>query len=381
MDAVQTPIIPTIGELIRQNPGTISLGQGVVHYGPPQAAIDAVARALGRQSTNEYASSAGLPQLRERIAAKLAAENGIDASRGTRLMVTAGANMAFHHAVQAITQPGDEIILNLPFYFNHEMAIRMLDCAAVTVATDDAYQPRIDALRDAITSRTRAIVTVTPNNPSGAVYSEASLRAVNALCRERGLYHIADEPYEYFTYGGARHFSPGSIPGAGEHTISMWSLSKAYGFAGWRIGYMAYPEHLELAMTKIQDTVLICPPIASQVAAAEALAAGRAYAEPHVRELADVRELVVSQLSTLAPRLQLPTADGAFYCFVKVGTTLEPMAVVERLVREHRVAVLPGTTFGMTEGCYFRIAYGALQKATGAEGIGRFVRGLRDIVG
>ena len=381
MDAVQAPIIPTIGELIRRNPGTISLGQGVVHYGPPPAAIEAVSRALTQKSTHEYNSSAGLPQLRERITAKLAAENAIDVSRGSRLMVTAGANMAFHHAVQAITNPGDEIILNLPFYFNHEMAIRMLDCVPVTVATDEAYQPRIDALRDAITSRTRAIVTVTPNNPSGAVYSEASLRAVNALCRERGIYHLADEPYEYFTYGSARHFSAGSIPGAGEHTISMWSLSKAFGFAGWRVGYMAYPEALEVAMTKIQDTVLICPPIASQVAAAAALEAGRAYAVPHVRDLAEVRDLVVSELSKLAPRLTLPTADGAFYCFVKVDTDMDPMAIVERLVREHHVAVLPGTTFGMVDDCYFRIAYGALQKATVAEGIGRFVRGLRDILG
>ena len=119
-------------------------------------------------------------------------------------MVTAGANMAFMHAVLAITAPGDEIILNVPFYFNHEMAIQMADCTAVRVATDAHYQPRLDALRAAITDRTRAIVTVTPNNPSGAVFSEASLREINTLCRERGIYHIADEVYEYFTYGAAR---------------------------------------------------------------------------------------------------------------------------------------------------------------------------------
>ena len=214
MDAVQTPIIPTIGALIRETPGTISLGQGVAHYGPPQAAMDAVSRALGEHSINQYQPVAGLPQLLDRLASKLLAENHVDVRSGRRLMVTAGANMAFCHAVQAITAPGDEIILNTPYYFNHEMAIRMADCVPVGVATDESYQPRVDALAAAITGRTRAIVTVSPNNPTGAVYDEALLREINTLCRERGIYHFCDETYEYFTYGSARHFSPGSLPGA-----------------------------------------------------------------------------------------------------------------------------------------------------------------------
>ena len=376
MDAVQAPIVPVIGGIIRQVPGTISLGQGVVHYGPPQAAIDAVRGALTDASTHEYQDGAGLPALVEQLAAKLRAENGIDVTRGTRLMVTAGANMAFVHAVLAITAPGDEIILNVPFYFNHEMAIQMADCTAVRVATDDRYQPRLDALRAAITARTRAIVTVTPNNPSGAVFSEEALREINALCRDRGIYHIADEVYEYFTYGSARHVSSGSFPGAESHTIAMYSLSKAYGFAGWRVGYMTYPEHLEQAMAKSQDTIVVCAPVASQVAAIAALELGRAYCEPHVREFAAIRDIVLSQLSALAPWVSVPAADGAFYLLLKVETAQDPMTIAERLIREHKVAVIPGPAFGMTDGCYFRVAYGALQKETVAEGIGRLVTGL-----
>ena len=380
MDAVQAPIVPVIGGIIRQVPGTISLGQGVVHYGPPQAAIDAVRGALTDASTHEYQDGAGLPALVEQLAAKLRAENGIDVTRGTRLMVTAGANMAFVHAVLAITAPGDEIILDVPFYFNHEMAIQMADCTAVRVATDDRYQPRLDALRAAITDRTRAIVTVTPNNPSGAVFSEDALREINALCRDRGIYHIADEVYEYFTFGSARHVSSGSFPGAEGHTIAMYSLSKAYGFAGWRIGYMTYPEHLASAMAKSQDTLIVCPPVASQVAAIAALEIGRAYCEPHVRELAVIRDIVLSQLSALAPRVSVPAADGAFYLLLKVETAQDPMTIAERLIREHKVAVIPGPAFGMTNGCYFRVAYGALQKETVTEGIGRLVAGLRAIL-
>jgi aspartate/methionine/tyrosine aminotransferase len=380
MDAVQAPIVPVIGDLIRQSPGTISLGQGVVHYGPPRAAIDAVRAALDEPSTHEYQDGRGLPALVDRLARKLRAENGIDLARGSRVMVTAGANMAFMHAVLAVTQPGDEIILNVPFYFNHEMAIEMAGCTAVRVATDAHYQPQIDALRRAVTDRTRAIVTVSPNNPSGAVFSEAALREVSALCGERGLYHIADEVYEYFTFGSARHVSPASFPGAGDHTISMYSLSKAYGFAGWRIGYMVYPEALASAMAKCQDTILVCPPVASQIAAIAAVDVGRAYCEPHVRELESIRDIVVSSLSALAPLAEVPAADGAFYVLLKVDTTLDPLALAERLIREHKVAVIPGPAFGMTGGCSFRVAYGALQKATVAEGIGRLVTGLRRIL-
>jgi aspartate/methionine/tyrosine aminotransferase len=351
----------------------------VVHYPPPREAIEAAARVLAEPTTSQYNAAAGIPMLLERIGAKLAHENQIEAKRGSRIMVTAGGNMAFMHAMHAITRPGDEVILNTPYYFNHEMAIRIAGCLPVCVATDEDYQPRVEALRSAITDRTRAIVTVTPNNPTGAVYKEEALRAVNALCRERGIHHVSDEAYEYFTYGAARHFSPGSLPGAEAHTISLFSLSKAYGFAGWRVGYMAYPEALEAAMTKIQDTALICPPIVCQVAAAAALEAGRAYCEPYLAELAQVRELVLSELAKLAPRVLVPPAEGAFYCFVKIDSPIDPMAVAERLIREHQVAVIPGMTFGI-EGCYLRIAYGALKKETVAEGMGRLVAGLRAIV-
>ena len=379
MDAVQAPMIPVIGEIIRQTPGTISLGQGIVHYGPPPAALDAARAGITARATHEYSDDAGLPALLERVEAKLRVENGIDLADGSRVMVTAGANMAFMHAVLAITEPDDEVILPVPFYFNHEMAIQMAGCRVVRVPTDERYQLRVDALRDAITDRTRAIVTVSPNNPSGAVFSEASLRDVSTLCRERGVYHLADEVYEYFTYGSA-HVSPGSFEDAAAHTISMYSLSKAYGFAGWRIGYMAYPEDLDSAMLKCQDTMLVCPPVISQLAAAAAFDVGRAYCEPHVRELAETRDTVTAALSALAPLATVPAADGAFYCLVKVDTDIPALTLAERLIREHRVAVIPGPAFGMIDGCYLRVAYGALQKATVAEGIGRLANGLREIL-
>jgi aspartate/methionine/tyrosine aminotransferase len=377
MDAIQAPIIAVIGDLIRQNPGTISLGQGVVHYGPPQAALEAARAALPRPETHGYQDGSGIPQLVAAIDTKLRRDNGIDCRDGLRVMVTAGGNMAFVHAILAITQPGDEVILPVPFYFNHEMAIQMADCAAVLVPTDDRYQLNLDAIRRAITPRTRAIVTVTPNNPTGAVFPEAALREVNDLCARHGLFHISDEVYEYFTYGSATHVSPGAFAGAPAHTISMFSLSKAYGFAGWRIGYMVYPERLHDAIAKVQDTVLVCPPVLSQIAAVAAMEAGPAYCRQHLQSFAEVRDIVLSELRALEPLCTVPPADGGFYCFLRVNAKADPMPIAERLIREHRVAVVPGHAFGVSSGCYFRVAYGALQKATVAEGVGRLVAGLR----
>jgi len=170
------------------------------------------------------------------------------------------------------------------------------------------------------------------------------------------------------------------VPGAEAHTITMYSLSKAYGFAGWRIGYFVYPEHLASAMSKSQDTILVCPTMIAQVAAIAALDVGRSYCEPHVRELAEICEIVRGELSSLAPLADVPAADGAFYVLLKVDADRDPLAIAERLIREHRVAVTPGPAFGMDRGCYFRVAYGALQKATVAEGVGRLVTGLTAIL-
>lgn len=381
IQSVQTPIIPVVGELIRQHPGTISLGQGVVWYPPPPEAFDQIKEMLADPSQHKYQAVYGIPSLLEQIEAKLRNENKIEATNGSRIVVTAGGNMAFINALLAIADAGDEVILQTPYYFNHEMAITMANCKPVLVPTDENYQLQPKLIAEAITERTRAVVTISPNNPTGAVYPESALREVNELCRQRGIYHIHDEAYEYFTYGNARHFSPGSISGSSEYTISLYSLSKAYGFASWRIGFMVIPGHLFSAVNKIQDTILICPPVVSQFAAAGAMKVGAGYCRQKVEQLADVRQLVLTELDQLKNCAIIPPSDGAFYFFLKLNTDLQPLALVERLVKEHRVAAIPGSAFGMESGCYLRVAYGALQRETVAEGIGRLVKGVKTILG
>jgi aspartate/methionine/tyrosine aminotransferase len=379
--AIQAPVIPIVAQWIRSTPGTISLGQGIVSYGPPPESLEAIRTFGGRLEDHRYGPVEGLPMLLERLDAKLRRENGIETRRGARVVVTAGGNMGFLNAVLAIADPGDEIVLLSPYYFNHDMAIVMAGCRTVAVPTDASYQIDFDALARAITPRTRAIVSVSPNNPTGAVYPESALRRLNVLCRERGLYHIHDEAYEYFTYDEARHYSPATDPEATPHTISLFSLSKAFGFASWRIGYMTIPEALFDAINKIQDTNLICPPAVSQCAAAAAIDVGRAYCAPFVAELGRVRALVRDRLGALSDIVEAPDAPGAFYYLLRVRTPLDPFTLVERLIREHRVAAIPGTAFGLTGVCSLRISYGALAPGTVAEGIDRLVAGLRTIIG
>ena len=204
--AVQTPVIPVVSRWIAETPGTISLGQGVVSYAPPPEAV-AAARSFGDAiADHRYGPVEGLPELVSALEEKLARENGIAVRPASRVVVTAGGNLAFMNAVLAITDPGDEIILPVPFYFNHEMAVVMAGAQPVPVSTTPEFQLDQEAIARAITPRTRAVVTVSPNNPTGAVYPEPALRAVNALCRSRGIFHIHDEAYEYFTYGGDRTF-------------------------------------------------------------------------------------------------------------------------------------------------------------------------------
>ncbi len=380
MQSVQSPIIPVVGELIRSNPGTISLGQGVAYYGPPPQAVESIQKFLADPENHKYKLVQGIPELLEAIERKLKSENHIP-PEGSRIVVTAGANMGFVNAVLAIADPGDEIVLQLPYYFNHEMAVAIADCKAVCVPTDEDYQLQPEKIVKAITNRTRAVVTISPNNPTGAVYRESYLRRVNEICCDNGIYHISDEAYEYFTYDNVEHFSPGSAAGAAGHTISLFSLSKAYGFASWRIGWMVIPQRLFMPVRKIQDTILICPPVVSQWAAVGAMEAGRQYCAEKLQMTTEIRRMVLNELDGIADLVTVPRADGAFYFLLRVHKDTNPMELVRQLIEKHKVAVIPGMTFGVEDKCYLRIAYGALQKETAAEGIGRLVEGLQQILG
>lgn len=384
MAAVDTPIVPAIAELVRNNPGTISLGQGVVNYGPPVEAIAAIPSLMGDTQLNKYSAVMGYPALVEALKKKLQDENNMSCGADSILMVTAGSNMAFLNSILVIADPGDEFILPKPFYFNQEMAVRMAGCVPVPVDVHADWSLDVEALARAITPRTRAIVTVSPNNPTGAVYSQEALTAVNNLCAAKGIYHFSDEAYEYFTYDGAKHFSPASLPGAAKHTFSFYSMSKNYGMASWRLGYVTFPADLYDAMNKVQDTNLICAPVPTQLLALEVLKYGRDWVLPKVQALAAVRKNVYQILEGLGDLVQFPQTQGAFYVLMKLpglSPVSDPLAFNRAMAEKHKVVSIPGFAFGLTntqQANYQRLSYGALQAASVTEGVERYVAAVKD---
>ncbi len=379
VDAVQAPIIPRVADWIRDNPGTLSLGQGVAGYSPPPEVWLALERLKQEPQLHRYQPVGGLPELGDALKHRLARRLGVHIGADRSVVVTAGANAAFQQIILAICDPGDEVLLPLPWYFNQEMALTLANVRPVGVPGDSRHWPTIDSLERAITVRTRAIVTVSPNNPTGAVYPPALLRSINTLCRERGLYHISDETYEAFTHGDARHQSPGALPGAEKHTLCLHSFSKAFGFASWRIGFAVIPAALLAPFRAIQDTWLICPPVASQLAALGCLQAPDSWLESRLQEIQATRLNVLEGLQSLDPGIVACPADGAFYVFLELPAGMDSLALTRLLIEEHGVAVIPGTAFGMSDRPFLRIAYGALSPESARVGIERLIHGLRQL--
>lgn len=376
--SIQDPVIPIVGKLVTENPGTISLGQGVVFYPPPSKVFDDLSKLdFSSSAINLYSYVGGLPVLLERIKAKLQTDNQLQIKEGINtVQVSSGANMAFFNVLMSIIDPGDEVIILSPYYFNYEMAIRMFGCNPVIVDSLREEEIVYKSIETALTSKTKAIITISPNNPTGEVYTGEFLKKINTLCRRRKIYHISDEAYEYFVYNDKKHFSPGSIEASEEYTISLFSMSKSYGMAGWRIGYAVMPERLVASFKKIQDTNAICPNVPAQYVAVSALEVGRSYCDEFVGILDRNRKYALEVLNSLGNKIAYKEPDGAIYCYVKVNCELKSIDLIKKLIREFKVAVIPGTAFGSDMGCYLRLGFGAVTGDKFKEAMDRFHKGI-----
>jgi aminotransferase len=251
--------------------GGINLAQGVCDT-PVPALIEAAAIQAIRDGQNIYTRCDGIGPLREAIARKQRRDYGVSYDPETEVLVASGATAGYHVAAMALLNPGDEVILFEPFYGYHVNTLKSLRVNPVLVAlAEPDWQLDADALRAAITPRTRAILVNTPANPSGKIFTQPELEEVAAACRRYDLFLITDEIYEYFVYDGARHICPASLEGMRERTIVLSGLSKTFSITGWRVGYAVADARWMPAMAHFHDLTYVCAPAPFQVAAAAGL--------------------------------------------------------------------------------------------------------------
>jgi aspartate/methionine/tyrosine aminotransferase len=356
----------------------VDLGQGVPFYGPPKEAILAATRALDKESGFKYSPDAGIGSLREAIARKLASENGVEADPGKSIMVTAGANQAFVNAILCITRPGDYVLVLSPYYFNHVMGIELAGCKPIVVDADRNYQPLVERIGERITKRVKAIVLVSPNNPTGAVYAKDAIKEIGTLCAENDLYFMTDETYEHFVYDDAQHVSALELDKGIEHTISLFSFSKSYGMSGYRIGYAVFPKHIYNEMLKVQDTLTICAPSPLQVAAEAAMKLGAAYPRQFIPRIEKVRRIFIERLSGLESA-EMPVTKGSFYFLLRLKTKKNDWDIAKKLIEKHGVITIPGGVFGTRQPA-LRVAYANVDERLAEEGISRLTRGLKEVL-
>ena len=358
IDALNT----RMAEINASGGDVISLGQSVPFFGPPPEMIEAVRDALDNfgPRLHTYGPDAGIPELREALARKLADFNGVEVDPDRQLLVTPGSNQAFMVTMMTILDPGDEVAIASPYYFNHHMAIEL--CRGVVreipLSEENGFQMTLEDVESVLTPHTKAVVIISPNNPTGTVYDPEEVVAIARSLTERGIYVITDDAYEVFCYDGTRHVSPRAVVESSELLITLGSLSKTLGMTGWRIGYIAADPELITQALKVQDATAICAPIVAQVAAVAALEQMPAYPQSMIGELNERRDLLQSVVDK-SPALHWHRTDGALFAMIRADTVGGDRRELEsNLLERAHVLTVPGRAFGTQWSDFIRVSYG-----------------------
>jgi len=305
----------------------------------------------------KYTPGNGILELRQEIVKKLREDNGVEYALN-EVTTAVGAKQAIASAMMVLAGPGDEVLLPLPCWVSYTEMIRLAGATPVFVPVrEDNYELDLDAIEKAITPRTKAIVICTPNNPTGAVYSEESLRKLAALAVEHDFFVVADEIYEKLVYGGEKHISIASLPGMKERTITLNGFSKCYSMTGWRLGYAAAPVEFIKAMVRVHQYINTCAASFVQEAGITALEKAEPDVQEMVKEYARRRDYMVSAINSM-DGVSCKTPGGAFYVFMNIksfGMSSADMA--NYLLEEAKIATVPGSAFGSQGEGYVRFSY------------------------
>jgi aspartate aminotransferase len=345
----------------------IALQTGDPDFATPTAIVEAAAEAM-RSGLTHYGDSRGMLALRQAIASKLEAANGIQYGPQREILATHGAIHAYYCALQSILNAGDEVLVPDPTWQTHRNMVGILGGRAVRVpsASEEGFMPSITAWERALTPRTVALVINTPANPTGTVASRDYLLALNALAEKRGLYVVSDEVYQNLLYDGHQHTSFASLPGAKERTLLVNSLSKTYAMTGWRVGYLCAPDSvIDQALKVSQHSITNLAPFVQQAAIVALTDPGVAEeTRKMVQAYAHRRDMVVQlwrEFGSTPIRVQPP--QGAFYFFLDIRELRRPSAEVsERLLEEPGVAVVPGSAYGECGEGFLRMTIAAAEE-------------------
>jgi len=324
-----------------KNPINFSIGQP--DFPVPPAILEAAKRAID-DGHNRYTPTQGLRALQEAVAAKLERVNGVQVPVDD-VLITAGSSGGIFLALAAVLDPGDELIVPDPYFVMYPQLTGFFGARPVLVDTYPDFQLDPAKVEKAITSRTKAIILNSPNNPTGAVWSEAVLREVASIADRHGVLVLSDEVYENFVYDEARHFSIGSVY---PNTVTLNAFSKSHALTGWRIGYAAGPHHLMEKMKELQQYSFVCAPSFAQVAVLTALTQGPA---PEISNYQRRRDLIYNGLHE---RFEVAKPRGAFYIMPKVSDN-DATPFVEEAIRNN-VLIIPSSVFS-SRGTHVRISY------------------------
>jgi aspartate/methionine/tyrosine aminotransferase len=359
---IQFPPIVKLTEAAKKfisSPDFLNLGQGLPGHIPPEDALSSLRDRLSHPATHLYTPDEGLMELREELALYLRQKSGIDANPQNEVVITAGANNAFAGAILTLIEPGENVIVPSPYYFNNIMAIKLAGGEIIEVPVNSDFQPQVEAISSAINEKTRAISLISPNNPTGAVYNKKVIDELVDLCMQHDITLISDETYSRMVFEGAEHYSPRSRRDAGEHVLTLGSFSKDFGMSGWRVGFIIGPHAFTNEFLKVQDTVSICAPTAGQLLALEVLKEGLDEVEKELGRLNLLRDLAYLRMTEIDSFEPVHTR-GTFYMFPRVKGCSDSRKLVMDILQSTGTLILPGAIFGDSGEGHVRISIGPL---------------------
>jgi aspartate/methionine/tyrosine aminotransferase len=345
-----------IMELAKGMKDVIRLNIGEPDFKTPQHIIDAAKEALDAGFTH-YAPDRGDPELRALIAEQLKKELNLSYDPEEEILITAGSQAGLFVAIMSLVNPGDEVIVFAPYYPPYIVDIKLAGGKPIVINLSEQtdFHPTLEALENKVTNKTKLMIVHSPNNPTGAVYDEKSLKALTDVAISRDLLVVSDEAYWKIIYDGAKHRSIASLPGMWERTIVVNSFSKTYAMTGWRVGFLAANKDFIIQMLKLHHSINICANAAAQRAAVRALTASQECVQEFLEEYDRRRRFVVDALNKI-PGFKCKMPEGTFYVFVNIQELgLPSLELARQLVTEAKVITVPGSGFG-SEG-YLRISF------------------------